>query len=229
MSMYSSRSYLVPALCAACVAVSLGMERAVVAQPTMTVTSAWFVNDYDQDHPGLECLYRYVVRNTSDSGDINNMISFTISAGSNQGVYAVTKPSGWIYEIGPDSTHFEGNGNVIAPGIQRTFQLYSTLLHVGQGEATAVGRGEFVPEPFNTVAVPVPSYHCLDRDHDVDIDADDLLAFVACVSGPAVPFTGDCGWADLDGDIDVDQSDFGIFQRCLTGEGGGYIEGCETP
>jgi hypothetical protein len=53
---------------------------------------------------------------------------------------------------------------------------------------------------------------------DRDVDAADLAVFVACASGPIIPYAGDCGKADFDGDNDVDQSDFGIFQRCLSGE-----------
>ena len=58
-----------------------------------------------------------------------------------------------------------------------------------------------------------------DFDRDGDIDADDLKAFAACASGPAVAYTGDCAAADFDKDGDVDQSDFGFIQRCFSGAG----------
>ena len=56
-----------------------------------------------------------------------------------------------------------------------------------------------------------------DYDRDGDIDADDMAVFAACVSGPAIPYTGDCAGADFDRDGDVDQSDFGLLQRWLSG------------
>jgi len=56
-----------------------------------------------------------------------------------------------------------------------------------------------------------------DYDRDGDLDADDLAVFLACISGPAVGYAGDCLKADLDGDGDVDLVDFGIFQRCYGG------------
>lgn len=52
---------------------------------------------------------------------------------------------------------------------------------------------------------------------DGDVDGDDLSEFMACVSGPAVLWNGDCAEADFDHDGDVDQTDFGILQRCHSG------------
>ena len=57
-----------------------------------------------------------------------------------------------------------------------------------------------------------------DADRDGDVDAADLVAFTACVSGPNVPARAECEIFDRDGDTDVDQSDFGFFQRCYSGE-----------
>ena len=56
-----------------------------------------------------------------------------------------------------------------------------------------------------------------DYDRDGEIDADDMAVFAACVSGPAIPYTGDCAGADFDRDGDVDQSDFGFIQRWYSG------------
>jgi len=58
-----------------------------------------------------------------------------------------------------------------------------------------------------------------DYDRDGDIDADDLKVFATCISGPTIPYTGDCAGADFDADNDVDQSDFGFTQRCFSGAG----------
>jgi C1A family cysteine protease len=56
-----------------------------------------------------------------------------------------------------------------------------------------------------------------DLDHDGDVDADDLLVFVICASGPEMQFSVGCQDANLDTDIDVDSIDFAVFQRCLSG------------
>lgn len=62
---------------------------------------------------------------------------------------------------------------------------------------------------------PIPG----DDDGDCDVDADDLAAFEACASGPAIPRTSGCESKDFDGDNDVDGDDFGVFQRCYSGSG----------
>jgi kumamolisin len=64
-----------------------------------------------------------------------------------------------------------------------------------------------------TVLTPVAA----DLNHDCDVDLDDLATFQACLSGPGVPYSGDCAKADFDQDGDVDQDDFGVFQRCYSG------------
>jgi hypothetical protein len=67
-----------------------------------------------------------------------------------------------------------------------------------------------------------------DFDRDGDVDADDLAAFHACLSGAAVPHddTPACRAADFDGDGDVDLDDFGVFQRCFSGEGEPFDPSC---
>ncbi len=53
---------------------------------------------------------------------------------------------------------------------------------------------------------------------DGDVDQHDMNAFMACSSGPAIPLTSGCEWADADSDGDVDQTDFGFIQRSLSGD-----------
>jgi hypothetical protein len=69
----------------------------------------------------------------------------------------------------------------------------------------------------------------MDFDSDQDVDLDDLEIFMACVTGPGLPYDPSnlppgCALtpdalgliaADLDGDGDVDHTDFGILQRCV--------------
>ena len=56
-----------------------------------------------------------------------------------------------------------------------------------------------------------------DYDRDGDVDKDDLTAFLGCVSGPTIPYAGNCAGADFDRDGDVDQADFGAFQKSFSG------------
>lgn len=56
-----------------------------------------------------------------------------------------------------------------------------------------------------------------DLDHDADVDAADLAALRACLTGASVPIAPACTLADLDGDQDVDLDDFAVLQRCFSG------------
>lgn len=72
-----------------------------------------------------------------------------------------------------------------------------------------------------------------DFNSDCSVDQADAGVFLACVSGPDIPYNpvslpAGCGLipdaqsriaADFDHDGDVDQTDFGKFQRCLRGTG----------
>jgi len=53
---------------------------------------------------------------------------------------------------------------------------------------------------------------------DGRVNSYDLDEFKACFSGPTVPHSEGCEWANRDGDNDVDLSDFAKFQRCFSGE-----------
>lgn len=65
-----------------------------------------------------------------------------------------------------------------------------------------------------------------DFDRDGDVDADDLLAYLACHSRPLQSLPAGCETRDLDGDGDADQGDFGILQRCYSGRGEPADAGC---
>jgi hypothetical protein len=68
--------------------------------------------------------------------------------------------------------------------------------------------------------IVLPTGYTGDLDKDLDVDGDDVAAFIRCRGGPAVKMTDPaCAPADLDGDGDVDQSDFGALQRCYSGVG----------
>jgi len=61
--------------------------------------------------------------------------------------------------------------------------------------------------------LPIPG----DANGDGDVDAEDLSAFVECLSGANVPRAGGCEGFNFDNDTDVDLDDFGILQGCLSG------------
>ncbi len=61
--------------------------------------------------------------------------------------------------------------------------------------------------------LPVPG----DTNGDGDVDGEDLLAFIACLSGADLPHAAGCESFDFDGDGDADLDDFSIFQGCLSG------------
>jgi predicted outer membrane repeat protein len=65
-----------------------------------------------------------------------------------------------------------------------------------------------------------------DYDRDGDLDSADLAGFQACVSGPGVPYSGDCTKADLNHDGAVDLADFGLFQGCFSGAGKAVNPNC---
>lgn len=79
-----------------------------------------------------------------------------------------------------------------------------------------------------------------DFDEDCDVDTDDFDAFVACQTGPDVPYNPqnlpvgcalalddeDILAADFDRDGDLDQTDFAAFQRCFSGQNHPADEGC---
>ena len=98
----------------------------------------------------------YTVQNDSPVGDANNLIRFSIGAGTNVGVYSTTQPSGWVSTIDADETTFFGNGGYIPSNGGGTFSVYSTYLSTSVGEAGALAEG-FVSDPF----VPFPSHGVL--------------------------------------------------------------------
>jgi len=65
-----------------------------------------------------------------------------------------------------------------------------------------------------------------DFDRDGDVDAEDVGAFVACGSGPAIPAAAGCEGKVLDGDNDIDQEDFAVLQWCYSGENNPGDPGC---
>lgn len=58
-----------------------------------------------------------------------------------------------------------------------------------------------------------------DLDRDFDVDRDDFILLMGCLTGSGIPHDGSptCSYADTDQDGDVDLVEFGIWQRCLSG------------
>ena len=150
--------------------------------PVMSIQSDSAIADYDEfdpdPHPGNELLISYLVSNDSVTGEHNNMINFTLPAGSDEGVYVAAAPSGWNITINTVCTLFEGNGSVITPGSEGLFQLYSTDLNIHQdfAEADAVGPEQSIT--FDPVQVDVPGEYERTLSADITgngiVDANDL-------------------------------------------------------
>lgn len=95
-----------------------------------------------------------------------------------------------------------------------------------------VNEAELLPNdasttPFSNPAILYMDVFPPDFDTDDDVDYNDLVHIVGCMTGYDVPITDPaCHDADLDGDDDADQSDFGLFQRCLSGAANPPLAGC---
>lgn len=134
------------------------------AQMAKAAGMQWNINtgsslgEYNLSNPGAELMLVYTVENNSDPDDGNNMVSVTVNAGANQGVYNAVAP-GWSIEYGVDYTKFYNN--TITPDNSGTFTLYSTQNQTQQGTAIATAGNygnpvEFPPIGGLPVTVPVP-------------------------------------------------------------------------
>jgi hypothetical protein len=76
-------------------------------------------------------------------------------------------------------------------------------------------EGEVQPPP----TCPDPVF---DVNRDGYVRGSDMVAFMACSTGPAAPsavwnaLSDQCKCMDVNGDHAIDSTDFGVFQRCLT-------------
>jgi hypothetical protein len=128
--------------------------------PYMDVDTNVVTGNYDDDivNSGLENIFIYGVTNFGDGNNANNpdgfaynLLSFTVPAGSNQGVFNYTAPPGsWTANIGSDVTTF--TGGIIAPnGGDAIFELWADDANptiVGSATATASGTLVYPDTPF---------------------------------------------------------------------------------
>lgn len=111
----------------------------------------------------------------------------------------------------------DGCGQTLVPGgAAPSVTPTETTTYYARTRNSASGAVSALCAAF-TVTVGQPKLG--DFDGDCDVDADDLDAFNACLSGPGNQYPqGDaCLKGDFDGDLDVDQDDFGSFQQAYTG------------
>jgi hypothetical protein len=119
------------------------------ATPTMTV-------ELDPGYQNGD--FQYLVTNTSGGFDTDDsMQSFTLPAGSLEGVYDATAPDNWSFIINANDTYFSTETALIDPHTQGVFELYSSLLTTGQKNATAQSHlnGDF-NHSTNGVSTTVP-------------------------------------------------------------------------
>ncbi len=148
-------------------AVLLGGAAKAEASPIMSVDDNYGTfGEHDASHPGFERIFTYDFGNESDTGDVNNMIAAMISNdnGLDMGIYKV------VFE--PYMDDFNANitnpdkvimdGGVLPPDkmfdtLNRgRVSLYTGFEGIGQGTASATGRGPPDNQPFNDVQVDVP-------------------------------------------------------------------------
>lgn len=136
---------------------AVGLAQKARASPSMTVDNEFYQNDFNPAHPGNELQGIYTVTNTSPNSGANNMIDFTLPAGSNQGVYDAIASNGWTFQIMQDYTKFiSGNQLPLMPNEQTVFEMYSTKLDTATKMATATAQGIETHTQFDPVSVSVP-------------------------------------------------------------------------
>ena len=146
----------------------------VQAEPTMDIQIYKTQGDYLLENPGLENLWQYTVTNMSDAGSQNNMLDFTLPAGTNQGIfYAGDATSGWAVESGdpynPGLDHMILEG-LLTPGVSFTFDVYFTGDAFHQDYATATARGDEINVPFIPVSTDVPGEYPRTLEADIYFD-----------------------------------------------------------
>jgi len=158
----------------------------------------------------------------------HNVLRFNATTGAFIDVFVPASPQTLINPVG---TMFGPDGNLyVADWNGSRVQRYS-------GKTGAfLGTVASFDGPWEIVFMPHPA----DFDADNDVDLKDLERFLACVTGPAVPYDPaalppGCVMpldensriaADFDKDGDVDQGDFGLWQRCYSGAGWPAEVGC---
>ena len=131
--------------------------------PSMTVTTTVNLGEFDGGNPGLELQFVYDVTNTSAAGDVNNMISWSIPAGSDDGVLGIVVSydgfDGYINEfIASGTAGFTGNlpPDVVSNYVQIVV-ITPARFGAVPGQAGAVAEGEDDGGPgFPPVGVEVP-------------------------------------------------------------------------
>ncbi|MDM8009308.1 MAG: SBBP repeat-containing protein [Phycisphaerae bacterium] len=114
-------------------------------------------------------------------------------------------------------------GTVVSGGASPTVSPSVTTNYYARTTDSATG---LTSSTCATVTVTVKPPFPADLDHDCDVDQSDFDMFVACLSGPSVPWSAGCDSSDLDKDTDVDQLDFGILQRCCSGANNLFDPNC---
>lgn len=161
------------------------------------------VNGAATIHPGATLVVSYLDAFSASPGDSFVVLTATTLTGSFDTLHF---PAGQTWSI----TYNSSPGTITigpCPDVDSDGVCNSDDLCPGT-VAGATVDADGCPDP------PIPA----DFDEDGDVDGDDVTAFEACASGPAIPLTAGCEDKDFDNDGDGDQSDFGVVQLCYSGQ-----------
>ncbi|MBU2576553.1 MAG: PEP-CTERM sorting domain-containing protein [Nanoarchaeota archaeon] len=119
--------------------------------------------EFDLSHDGLERRFSYEVTNLGNSIDTigpylaNSMKQFEISAGSEDGIYSASAPTGWTTTILGDRTIFQAGtySDYIKPSNLGIFGVYSSYSGVNGG-GSANAQAILKDFEVETICVPVP-------------------------------------------------------------------------
>jgi hypothetical protein len=122
--------------------------------PTMAITWTNFLE------AGNLSVYRYTIRNTSESAFTNNLDSLTLPVGINAGIaYAEFDefPFEWTASYGGDFTSFSNGYHPIQPGSAMTVEIHALSLATRFDYATALGINDSGFVQFTPALVQVPA------------------------------------------------------------------------
>ncbi len=178
-------------------ATTVGLNHSYVGDLVITLISPAGTQVTLASQPGLSSGNNFCQTLFDDDGAFPSIQSITSASAPHTGTWLPAGPLSAFDGQSADGTWTLRVQDVAAvdTGSVRSFSLIFTPL---QCSAPLLN----IPGDFNG---------------DGDADADDILQFLSCMTGPGLgPAAPACQKGLLDADPDIDQIDFGLIQRCMT-------------